>query len=149
MPNARVTWRVQSGSVLRGAAEQFARATLAGQAASVRPWGELLTAVKSLGDGVRAELEGQAAADLEMYPSKERKRVRTEWDDRTKRARRRVETSALDLELQLVALWFADLAYLAWGAEDLIRNVDRAAELNEDADGGPEARRSESGDRAR
>ncbi len=129
------------GSALRGAAEQFARATLAGQAAIVRPWGELLTAVKSLGDGVRAQLEGQAAADLEMYPSKERKRVRTEWDDRTKRARRRVETSALDLELQLVALWFADLAYLAWGAEDLIRNVDRAAELSEDADGGPDARR--------
>jgi DNA polymerase-3 subunit delta' len=129
------------GSVLRDAAEGFARATLAGHAAAARPWGALLSAVKSRGEGIRAELEGRQAADVEMYPRKERKRVETEWGDRIRRARRRVETSALDLELQLVALWFADLAYLAWGAKDLVRNVDRAAALEEDADGGPDPQR--------
>ncbi len=121
------------GLLLRAAAEGFARATLAGQAAAQRPWAELLTAVKSRGEGVRAELEGRQAAEVEMSPRKERKRVENEWGDRIKRARRRVETSALDLALQLVALWFADVAYLAWGAKDLVRNVDRAAALGEDA----------------
>ena len=103
------------GSLLRAAAEAFARATLAGEAAAQRPWAELLTAVKSRGEGVRAELEGRQAAEVEMYPRKERKRVENEWGDRIRRARRRVETSALDLELQLVALWFADVAYLGLG----------------------------------
>jgi DNA polymerase III subunit delta' len=129
------------GSVLREAAEKFARATLAGQAATARPWGELLSAVKSRGEGIRAELEGRQEAEVEMYPRKERKRVETEWGDRIRRARRRVETSALDLELQLVALWFADVAYLAWRAKDLVRNVDRAAALEEDANGGPDPQR--------
>ena len=45
----------------------------------------------------------------------------------------------LDLGLQLVTLWFADLAALSWGAEDLVRNRDRLAELQEDA-GIPAAR---------
>lgn len=129
------------GAALRGAAEAFARAALAGQAAAQRPWGELLGAVKARGEGIRAELEGRLAAEVEMSPRKERKRVEAEWGDRIKRARRRVETSALDLELQLVALWFADLAYLAWGAKDLVRNVDCAAELAEDADGGADPQR--------
>jgi DNA polymerase-3 subunit delta' len=97
--------------------------------------------VKTRGEGIRAELEGRAAAELEMYPRKEQKRVQTEWGDRIRRARRRVETSALDLELQLVALWFADVAYLGWAAEDLVRNVDRSAELAEDAGRGPDPQR--------
>jgi DNA polymerase-3 subunit delta' len=129
------------GAELRAAAEQFARATLAGRAATARPWAEMLGAVKSRGEGIRAELEGRQSAELEMYPRKERKRVETEWGDRLRRARRRVETSALDLELQLVALWFADVAYLGWGAKDLVRNVDRAAELAEDTDGGADPQR--------
>jgi DNA polymerase-3 subunit delta' len=44
-----------------------------------------------------------------------------------------VQTDALDLALQLVALWFADLAVLRWGAEELVRNCDRLSELREDA----------------
>ena len=77
----------------------------------------------------RAELEARAAAELELYPRKERKRVETEWTERIRRARRRVETARSTSALQLVALWFADLACLAWGAADLVRNVDRLAEL--------------------
>ena len=38
----------------------------------------------------------------------------------------------LDLGLQLVALWFADLMCLSWGAEDLVRNADRRDELASD-----------------
>jgi DNA polymerase III subunit delta' len=121
------------GAALRGAAEAFARDALAGETAGRKPWMGLLKAVRARGESVRAELEGRAAGELELYPRKEHKRVKTEWDDRIRRVRRRVETSALDLALQLVSLWFADLAYLAWGADELVRHADRSAELAEDA----------------
>ena len=121
------------GVVLRAAAERFARAACAGASAEQRPWIELLAAVRARGEATSAELEGRKKAELELYPKKEQKRVETEWTDRIRRARRRVETSILDLGLQVVALWFADLAFLGWGAEDLVRNSDRLAELREDA----------------
>jgi DNA polymerase-3 subunit delta' len=44
-----------------------------------------------------------------------------------------VQTGALDLALQLVSLWFADLAFLGLDAQELIRNRDREGELGEDA----------------
>ena len=72
-------------------------------------------------------------AELELTARKEQKRVKTEWDERIRRSRRRVQTGALDLALQLVSLWFADLAFLAYGAEDLVRNRDRRTELDADA----------------
>ncbi len=127
------------GAALRASAEQFARATLAGEAAKVRPWLELLSAVRARGEATRAELEARASDELELYPRKERKRVETEWNDRTRRSRRRVETRALDLGLQLVCLWFEDLVFLAWEATDLVRNTDRLAELSSDS--GVEPRR--------
>jgi DNA polymerase-3 subunit delta' len=43
--------------------------------------------------------------------------------------RRRTETASLDLALQAVALWYFDLAALAWGADDLVRHSDRLDEL--------------------
>jgi DNA polymerase III subunit delta' len=124
------------GAALRAAAERFARAAVAGKVSDRKPWVELLAAVRTRGEATRAELEGRAAAELELYPRKERKRIETEWTDRIRRVRRRVETSMLDLALQIVALWFADLACVAWGAEDLVRNSDRRSELA--ADAGPE-----------
>ena len=128
---------LEEGVALRTAAERFARVVVAGGASAGRPWADLLAAVRARGDATRAEVEGRAAAEIELYPRKERKRVETEWTDRIRRVRRRVETSMLDLGLQLVGLWFADLAFLAWGAEDLVRNVDRIAELTEDAGPAP------------
>ncbi len=125
------------GRTLRAAAEAFARAALHGEVASARPWSPLTAAVRRSGEAVRAELELRAGADIELYPRRERKRIETEWSDRIRRGRRRVETAALDLGLQLVSLWFADLACLAWGAEDLVRNLDRLAELRSDAGPSP------------
>lgn len=121
------------GVALRSAAERYARAALAGESVAQSPWLELLEAVRARGEAVRVELEQLAAADLELYPRRDRKRVETEWADRTRRAKRRVETSELDLGLQLVTLWFSDLAALAWGAEDLVRHVDRLELLAADA----------------
>ena len=127
------------GAVLRDAAERFARAAVAGEVARQKPWADLLSSVRARGEATRAELEACAGAELELYPRRERKRIETEWSERIRRARRRVETQALDLALQLVALWFADLACLGWGAEDLVRHSDRLAELRASVGSEPSA----------
>jgi DNA polymerase-3 subunit delta' len=127
----------EQGVALRAAAERFARAALAAETGAQRPWADILLAVRARGEALVAELEGRAAAELEMVSRKERKRVQTEWSERIRRARRRAETGALDLALQLVELWFADLASLEWKAEDLVRHCDRRAELSADAGRAP------------
>ena len=126
------------GRTLRAAAERFAQAALAGEVDRERPWAALLEAVRARGEAARAELEERAAAELELYPRRERKRAETEWTDRIRRVKRRVETGALDLGLQLVSLWFTDLAALAWGAEDLVRHVDRRPQLDQHGGLAPE-----------
>jgi DNA polymerase-3 subunit delta' len=123
----------EDGAALRGAAEGFARAALTGEMWERQPWKEILAVAQSRGDSVRQELEERARAELELYPGRERKRVENEWAERIRRARRRRETASLDLALQIVALWYGDLAALAWGAEELVRHSDRLAELRADA----------------
>jgi DNA polymerase-3 subunit delta' len=120
------------GRALRTAGEQLARATLSGEASTERPWLELLAVVRARGEVVRERLAAQAAADVELYPTKERKRIETEWSERIRRVRRRAETESLDLALQVVGLWYADLAALAWGDEELVRAIDRLEELRAD-----------------
>jgi DNA polymerase III subunit delta' len=121
------------GQALRTAAETYARATLAGEVSRRRPWTELLTAVRARAERTGAELEALQTAELELTARKDRRRVETEWTERIRRTRRRVSTGALDLGLQLVALWFADLVFLGYDAPDLVRNCDRTAELAQDA----------------
>jgi DNA polymerase-3 subunit delta' len=123
---------LEEGYALRAAGERLARAALHGEVGPQRPWEELLTVVRARGEAVREELERQAAADLELYPRKEQKRVETEWSERIRRVRRRTETQSLDLGLQVAALWYADLAALAWGAEGLVRAADRLNDLRSD-----------------
>jgi DNA polymerase III subunit delta' len=124
------------GQALRAAAERYARCAIAGEMAHHRPWVELLAAVRARGDVAAAELEAMAAAELELTARRDRKRVETEWSERIRRSRRRVQTGALDLALQLVSPWFGDLAFVAFGAPELVRNADRPAEL--EADAGPD-----------
>lgn len=121
------------GRVLREAAERYARCTLAEAASAARPWVAMLAAVRARGEAVEAELQERAAAELELTARRERKRVETEWGERIRRGRRRAQTRALDLALQVVSLWFADLAFLALDAPELVRNVDRTGELEQDA----------------
>jgi DNA polymerase III subunit delta' len=124
------------GTLLRDYAQELVRRALAGEAAQAAPWTALLEAVKARGERVRIELEERAAAEIAMYPKKEQKRVEGEWTDRVRRGRRRVETEALDLALSLAETWLLDLASLAWGASDLVRNSDRLALLQADAEVG-------------
>jgi DNA polymerase-3 subunit delta' len=127
----------EEGIALRAAAEAFARAAVGGEVSQRRPWLALTAAVRARGEATRVLLEARAQDDLELYPRKEQKRVKTEWEERIRRSRRRIETTALDLALQLVSLWFADLAVRGLGADDLVRNTDRTSELA--ADDGPSA----------
>ncbi|MBV9838700.1 MAG: hypothetical protein JO156_11290 [Solirubrobacterales bacterium] len=129
----------EQGISLRAAAERFARTARAGEVVASKPWADVLVAVRTRGEAVLAEIQSLAAAELELTARKERKRVESEWAERARRARRRAETADLDLGLQLVSLWFSDLAYLACGARELVRNTDRSAEL--EADGGCEPSR--------
>ena len=121
------------GQALRAAAERYARCAIAGEMSGGRPWTELLAAVRVRGEAAETELSALKDAELELTARKEQKRVKTEWDERIRRSRRRVQTGALDLALQIVSMWFADLAFEAYGAEDLVRNRDRRTELAADA----------------
>jgi DNA polymerase-3 subunit delta' len=120
------------GAALRNAAERYARGVLHGGSASSALGAALLESVRARGERLRRELEEEAATALELYPRKERKRAESEWTDRIRRTRRRVESRARDLALSLVATWMLDLAALAWGAEDLVRNSDRLELLAQD-----------------
>jgi DNA polymerase-3 subunit delta' len=121
------------GVLLRDRAQELVRQALAGDATATAPWTGLLEAVKARGERVSVELQARADAEIAMYPRKEQRRVEGEWGDRVKRGRRRVETGALDLALSLAETWLLDLASLAWGAPDLVRNSDRVSLLEADA----------------
>lgn len=123
------------GPALRAGGERFARAALAGAVSAETPWEALLRVRRKRGDAAVAKLKEQLAAELELVPRRERRRVETAYEERIRRTRRRVETGALDLGLQLVALWLRDVACVAWGAADLVHHVDRADALAEDAAG--------------
>jgi DNA polymerase-3 subunit delta' len=125
------------GQGLRRAAERYARTALVRQMGREKPWNELLAAVRSRGDAAEAELEALKQAELELTSKKDKKRVETEWSERIRRTRRRVQTGALDLALQVVALWFADLTFIGLGASELVRNGDREAEIAQDAGQAP------------
>jgi DNA polymerase III subunit delta' len=122
---------------LREAAQRYAQAAVTGEMAARRPWTELLRAARAQGELAAVALQERAQAELELTARKERRRVENEWNDRIRRVKRRVQTGALDLALQLVSLWFSDLAALAWGANELVRNVDRLGELGQRPDIAP------------
>ena len=121
------------GQALRAAAERYARCAISGEMAEARPWTELLAAVRARGEAAGTELEAMAAAELELTARKDRKRVETEWSERIRRSRRRVQTGALDLGLQLVSLWFADLAFWPTAPASWCATATAPTELEADA----------------
>jgi len=125
-----------AGGELRAHAIELVRRALAGEAGATMPWDGLLGAVRARGEVVRIELEERQAAELELLPSRERKRAETDWGERVRRQRRRVETGALELALDLVESWLLDLVALAHDAAELVRNSDRLGELRSDAQNG-------------
>ena len=64
------------GRELRAHAQELVRRALAGEAGSAAPWDELLGSVRARGERLRVELDERAAAELELLPSRDRKRAR-------------------------------------------------------------------------
>lgn len=122
------------GPALRARAEAFARAPLHGETAQ-RPWGPLVASARTLGQAAEAELEAELEEELAYLPRKEHRKLQTEYAERSRRAARRAQTSALDHALQLAGLWYRDLACLTAGAAELVLHSDRLDELKADAEG--------------
>jgi DNA polymerase-3 subunit delta' len=120
------------GERLRAAAQIFARAVLAGDTAA-RPWLGLLELAKSAGVAAGEAAGQRMAQELEMVPSKERKRYEREGLEARRRGERRARTQTLDLALSLVELWLRDVLCVCEGAGELVFAVDCVSELNEDA----------------
>jgi DNA polymerase-3 subunit delta' len=128
----------EEGRALRAGAEAFARWTLTG-AADERPWSGLLEMARAAAASAGKAAERRLAEELELVPSRERRRYEREALEARRRVERRVRTQTLDLALRLVELWLRDVLCLCEGARELLLAVDRAAELAQDArerDGG-------------
>src|SRR5918996_375861 len=120
------------GPALRARAEALARAPLHGKGAE-RPWRPLLEQARTLGAAARETVEAALAEELQYLPKKEHRRRETELTERARRAERRAMTGALEHALQLVGLWYRDLACVTAGAEELVHHSDRIEPLREDA----------------
>jgi DNA polymerase-3 subunit delta' len=122
----------EEGGALRASAEGFARAALTGSTAD-RPWIALLEVAKAAGWRAGEEAQERVARELELVPSKERKRHEREGLDARRRVERRMRTRTLDLSLRLAELWLRDVLCVCEEAPELVYAVDRRAELEEDA----------------
>ena len=134
--DARLAARLagEEGLALRAGAEDFVRCALRG-ATRERRWIEMLDVAKAAG-AAAGEAEGERlAGELELVPSKERKRFEREGLDARRRIERRARTRALDLTLRLAELWLRDVLCVAEGAPECVYAVDRLAELTDDAQG--------------
>ncbi|HWX44255.1 MAG TPA: hypothetical protein VNY52_02920 [Solirubrobacteraceae bacterium] len=131
------------GGALRERAEDFVRGALHGDPAGRGADGhldKLLQAAKDAGASAGEAIAARVAGELELLPTKERKRHEREATDAQRRAERRARTAALDLALRLAQLWLRDLWCVAEGAGELVYAVDRRPQLERDAAGRPPER---------
>lgn len=123
------------GGALRASAEAAARAALA-EADSPEPWKELLAAAEEAGRDAGAAEESRLLEEGASAAKRGRSgKLNRDATDQIKRTERRARTRALDLGLALCCAWYRDLAAIASGADGVVLNGDRAAELAEDAAG--------------
>jgi DNA polymerase-3 subunit delta' len=122
----------EQGRELRDAAEACFAAALSGELGGA-PRRALLTAAEAAGAQAGDEARQRSAATAEDGP-RGRRRSR-EAEEATRRAARRARTGALDLGLALIAAWLRDLAAVGEGAESLVLDCDRLAELRASAPG--------------
>jgi DNA polymerase III subunit delta' len=124
----------EHGERLRGAAEGYVRAAFAGSA-SARPWAPLLEAARAAGERELDRASASLAEELELLPSRERKRHQREALEASRRGERRARVGTLDLALGLGELWLRDVLCVREGAGELIFACDRRAEIEADATG--------------
>jgi DNA polymerase-3 subunit delta' len=108
------------------------RATLVGLARAVYrdPAFDPAAAARAVGELARARAAEARAAVEEAAADDESKR---EIEQRARRAARGAEREDVLEALDLLAVWYRDLVALGAGAEDAVLNVDRLADLTEDA----------------
>jgi DNA polymerase-3 subunit delta' len=128
----------ERGRELRAQAEALARGARAAELDGA-PWKALLDAAgrrgEEEGEAVKARFDELAEQAKDASDKRGEQRIRKEGADAAKRAIRRGRTEALDAGLALVAGWLRDVAATGDGAADLVLNVDRSAQLAEDAEG--------------
>ena len=132
--DARLAARLadDEGASLRASAEELVRSALAGSTGG-RPWRGMLDVAKTAGAKAGERAQELMAGELELVPSKERKRYEREGLDARRRGERRTRTRTLDLALRLAELWLRDVLCVREGASELVYAVDRLAELEADA----------------
>jgi DNA polymerase III subunit delta' len=121
----------EEGGALRARAEDFVRFALAGTT-EARPWLGLLEAAKAAGTAAGELAQERIARELELLPSRERKRYEREGAEARRRGERRVRTRTLDLALRVAELWLRDVLCVCEGAPELAYAVDRRTELEQD-----------------
>lgn len=129
----------EEGASLRAGSERYVRAALAGSTGG-RQWTALLEAAKAAGTAAGEAAQERMAGELELVPSRERKKYEREGLEARRRGERRVRTQTLDLALRLSELWLRDVLCMCEGAQALIYALDRREQLEEDArdrDGAP------------
>jgi DNA polymerase-3 subunit delta' len=122
----------EEGGTLRGSAEELVRSALAGTT-SERPWLGLLEAAREAGTSAGERSRERIAGELELLPSRERRRFEREGTEAGRRGERRARTQTLDLGLRLAELWLRDVLCLCEGAPELIYAVDHFPALEHDA----------------
>jgi DNA polymerase-3 subunit delta' len=122
----------EEGQALREASEGYVRSALAGETGE-RRWAELLASATTAGTSAGEWVEERLAQELELAPSRERKKLEREAQEGRKRVERRARARALDGGLRLVELWLRDMMCLREGARELVYAVDRMGELQADA----------------
>jgi DNA polymerase-3 subunit delta' len=129
------------GEALRACAEDFVRSALAGTTDG-RPWLGVLEVAKAAGTAAGERAQERTDRELELVPSKERKRYEREATEARRRGERRTRTRTLDLALRLAELWLRDVLCVCEGAPELVYAVDRREQLEQDAAalGGPGGR---------
>jgi DNA polymerase-3 subunit delta' len=124
----------EEGAELRSRAERFVRCVLDDETAE-RPWLGLLELAKAAAAAAGARAQERVAGELELLPSKERKRYEREAGEAQRRGERRIRTRTLDEGLRLVELWLRDVLCVSEGAPELVYAVDRRERLESDAHG--------------
>lgn len=122
----------EDGRALREAAEGYVRSALAGETGTGRGWVELLGAATAAGTSAGEQVQERLAGELELAPSRERRKLERESQEGRKRIERRTRARALDSGLSLVELWLRDLICLREGAPELVYALDRLSQLEAD-----------------
>jgi len=124
----------EEGGALRATAENFVRSALAGSTEG-RPWLGVLEVAKAAGAAAGERAQERMERELELVPSRERRRYEREGAEARRRGERRARTRTLDLALRVAELWLRDVLCVCEGVPELVYAVDRSVEVERDAAG--------------